>query len=246
MGLGPMGKKQKILKELKILTILTVLVFTFRSSFFEPFRIPSGSMIPTLMIGDFILVSKLSYGIKIPFSNIAVMGLNWDPIYLFGMDDPDRGDVIVFKYPEEPSVNYVKRVVGLPGETLEIRDKVVFINNRPLLSEEIDGSKIMEDMDDKFKRYQFKFYKAQTGGHEHIVQINANNIFQRDYGPVEIPPDRFFVMGDNRDFSEDSRSWGLVPKKNIKGKAILVWFSMIFFPFENMKARFHRIGTLIN
>lgn len=239
------SRKKKILRELKILFFLTLGVFAFRSSFFEPFRIPSGSMIPTLMIGDFILVNKFSYGIKVPFSNLALLGINWDPIYLFGMDDPQRGDVIVFKYPEDPSINYVKRVIGLPGETLEIRDKVVYINDKPLLSKEISGKEIMEDMDDRFKRYNFKFYQNQTGETSHVTQVNPGNIFQRHYGPVEIPPGHFFAMGDNRDFSEDSRSWGFVPKKNIKGKAILVWFSMIFFPFQNMKARFHRIGAII-
>ena len=156
-------KKQKAVKEVKSIILIVSLVLVFRSVFFEPFRIPSGSMIPTLMIGDFILVNKMSYGFKVPFSDISIFDFNSDPIYLFGKSDPKRGDVVVFKFPNDRSINYIKRVVGLPGDEIEIRNKVVFVNGKPLEMKEIPGKDIMEDMDDKFKGYNLKFFNIKTG-----------------------------------------------------------------------------------
>lgn len=239
-------KKQKFLKEFKSISLILIVVFTFRSVFFEPFRIPSGSMIPTLMIGDFILVNKFSYGYKIPFSDFSFMNINWNPIYLFGEEDPKRGDVIVFKYPESPSINYIKRVVGLPGDVIEIRNKLVYINGELLPVEEIDGDEIMQDMDDKFKVFNLKFYEASTGEAKHIVQQDDDNFFKVDFDRRKIPEGQYFVMGDNRDFSSDSRFWGYVPHEFIKGKALFVWFSMIFpFSENDFKFRPGRIGTPI-
>lgn len=120
-----LSKKGKFVKELKSFVLIILSVLIFRSVLFEPFKIPSGSMIPTLLIGDFILVNKFAYGFKVPFSD-------WfsDPIYITGPQQPDRGDVIVFKYPKDTNLNYIKRVVGLPGDTIEVIDKVVYINNK--------------------------------------------------------------------------------------------------------------------
>lgn len=243
---APPTKKQKFVKEAKSIGLILIVVFTFRSVFFEPFRIPSGSMIPTLMIGDFILVNKFSYGFKVPFSDFSFMNINMDPIYLFGKTGPERGDVIVFKYPETPSVNYIKRLVAVPGDTVEIINKVVYVNGEKLLVEEIDGSEIMEDMDEKFKAFNLKFYEAQTGDAEHIIQQDDDNYFKVDYEKRTIPEGKYFVMGDNRDFSYDSRFWGFVPEEYIKGKALFVWFSMIFpFGEHDFKFRPWRIGTSI-
>ncbi|MBF0207957.1 MAG: signal peptidase I [Oligoflexia bacterium] len=235
---------QKIIREVKTIAVIILLVFVFRSIFFEPFKIPSGSMIPTLMIGDFILVNKLAYGLKVPFSDLFS-----DPVYISESKRPERGDVIVFKYPKDPSINYIKRVIGLPGDTVEMRDKVVYINGNPITPhaiEEPKAKKYMEDMDDKFKEMNLKFFNSKTGNHNHIYQINEDNFFKSDFEKVVIPKDNFFVMGDNRDFSADSRYWGPVPFENIKGKAVLVWFSMITpFSENNFKFRPWRIGTKI-
>lgn len=153
-----LSKKGKFVKELKSFVLIILSVLIFRSVLFEPFKIPSGSMIPTLLIGDFILVNKFAYGFKVPFSD-------WfsDPIYITGPQQPDRGDVIVFKYPKDTNLNYIKRVVGLPGDTIEVIDKVVYINNKAVETKEIAGEEIIEDMDERYKSYQFKFLETKTG-----------------------------------------------------------------------------------
>lgn len=242
-----LSKKQKLIKEIKSIAIIIIAVLTFRSVFFEPFRIPSGSMIPTLMIGDFILVNKFAYGFKVPFTDVVLGEKSFDPIYVGGKEDPKRGDVIVFKYPKDLSVNYIKRVVGLPGDTLEIRNKVVYINDKAIEPKEIDGKTIMDDMDDKFKGYNLKFYSVKTGEHQHIIQQDNDNYYKVDFDRITIPKDSFFVMGDNRDFSYDARYWGFVKHEQIKGRAMFVWFSLIF-PFGENPAKFRpwRIGTPIN
>lgn len=237
---------KKNIKEFGSLSLIIILVLAFRSVLFEPFKIPSGSMIPTLLIGDFIVVNKFSYGFKVPFSD-------WfsDPVYLGTPGKPKRGDVIVFKYPKNPDLNYIKRVVGLPGDSIEIVDKKVFINDKQISSQEIDGEYYMRDMDEKFKLYNFKFFKTKTGDVQHITQINVDNVYNSDYYKITIPKDKYFVMGDNRDFSSDSRIWGFVPFENIKGKAVMIWFSMnIPWPFitqdEVFSYRPWRIGTIID
>lgn len=239
-------KKSKFWSEFKSISLIIVTVLAFRSVFFEPFKIPSGSMIPTLLIGDFILVNKFSYGFKVPFSD-------WfsDPIYITGPGKPERGDVIVFKYPKDESLNYIKRVIGLPGDTVEIIEKVVYVNDKPIETKVIDGKEIMEDMDDKFKRYNFKFFQTKTGEHDHVSQIDQDNIWYPNFKKIKVPEGSYFVMGDNRDFSQDSRYWGFVPSNNIKGEAILIWFSWSFpWPWENSEETFKfrpwRIGTLID
>ena len=240
------SKKEYLKKEVKSISLILLVVLIFRSMLFEPFKIPSGSMIPTLMIGDFILVNKYSYGLKLPFSDVNLFGFNSDPIYLFGKENPKRGDVIVFKYPNDKSINYIKRVIGLPGDTIEIKNKNVYVNDKPIDVKPINGKRIMDDMDDKFKGYNLLFFESETGKHKHVIQQDGNNYFRSDFNKRVIPKGKYFVMGDNRDFSSDSRFWGYVPRKNIKGKALFVWFSMIF-PWNDdpLKFRPWRIGTKI-
>lgn len=235
-------KKQKIIKEVKSIILIIVGVFAFRSTFFEPFKIPSGSMIPTLMIGDFILVNKFAYGLKVPYSDMF-----WDPIYISSFESPKRGDVVVFKYPKDVSFNYIKRVVGLPGDEVEMIDNVVYVNGQAIPATAFDGTKIMDDMDDGFKDYDFLFFKAQTGEHDHVIQFTKDIYRHQQFPKTKVPVGHYFMMGDNRDFSSDSRFWGFVPKENIKGRAMFVWFSAIF-PFSEFPMRFrpHRIGTAIH
>lgn len=240
------SKKDKFVKEVKSFALIILSVLVFRSMLFEPFKIPSGSMIPTLLIGDFILVNKFAYGLKVPFSD-------WfsDPVYITGAKQPERGDVIVFKYPKDTNLNYIKRVVGLPGDTIEVIDKVVYVNNKPIETTEVDGKKILEDMDDKYKAYQFKFLKTKTGDKSHITQVDTGNDYFANYYKFTVPKDNYFVMGDNRDFSADSRRWGTVPFGHIKGKAVMIWFSLsvpsLFGDDEQDTWKFRpwRIGTII-
>lgn len=240
-------RKKKIVREIKSIAIIALVVFAFRSVFFEPFKIPSGSMIPTLMIGDFILVNKFAYGIRVPFTDTQFSSKS---IYIFGQSGPKRGDVIVFKYPGDKKTNYIKRVIGLPGDEIEIINKVIYVNGKAIQRTEVThdkvGKKILGDMDDKFTSYKLKVYQAKTGEHTHHVQYDEQNAFKTDYDKRKVPPGHYFVMGDNRDFSYDSRFWGFVPFDYIKGRAIAVWFSMIM-PWEGTtKFRGHRIGTVID
>lgn len=248
-------KKEKFIKELKSTVVIVIAILAFRSTCFEPFRIPSGSMIPTLMIGDFILVNKMSYGIKLPFSDIGIGPFNWKPIYLFGESKPKKGDVIVFKYPQDYTISFIKRVVATPGDTVEVKNKIVYVNDQVVQETPVDGTKYMDDMDDSFRQYNLKFFETSSGEAKHIVQHDNRDIPEefrmqdpRFYMEKRtVPKGSYFAMGDNRDFSMDSRYWGFVPHEYIKGKAILVWFSMIF-PFieENpFKLRWWRIGNLI-
>lgn len=238
-------KTQKTLQEIKGLALMIFFVFLFRSMFFEPFKIPSGSMVPSLMIGDFILVNKLAYGVKLPFTEWLVDIVLESPIYLQNFIPPKRGDVIVFVYPKDTSMYFIKRLIGLPGDVIEIVDKRVYINGKEIATQVIDGTNIMADMDDKFKKEKFLFYQGDIEGKKFTYQIVED---QSSHEPIKftVPPKEYFVMGDNRDFSSDSRFWGTVPERYIKGKAILVWWSMIF-PWNEYPAKFrpHRIGRKI-
>jgi signal peptidase I len=248
-GLSPSSpsKRVRFAKEALALVLIGFLVIIFRSVAFEPFKIPTGSMIPSLRIGDFILVNKFAYGVKLPFSDLTIGSINLDPIYLFGKKDVKRGDVIVFKYPKDPSINYIKRVIGLPGETVEIKNKKVFINGTPLEEAKLDGELFMKTMDEKYRDNKLAFYQVKLKEKNFDYQIDEDNFFKVDYAKRKIPEGHYFVMGDNRDFSYDSRYWGVVPHKNIKGQAFLVWLS-INSPDnsqESFSFRSERIGELI-
>lgn len=220
------SRRKKFLKEVIGLVLIGILVAIFRSVAFEPFKIPTGSMIPSLKIGDFIIVNKFAYGLKLPFSDVTFGGMNLSPIYLFGEKTIQRGDVVVFKYPKDPTINYIKRVIGLPGETIEIRNKIVYINDKELVREQVDGQEFMMDMDHKFKDNNLSFYKVSLENKVFYYQVDKDNFFKVNYKKRTIPPNHYFVMGDNRDFSYDSRYWGVVPHEYIKGKATHIWMSI--------------------
>lgn len=244
----PVNYKKGFLRELLGLILIGFMVLVFRSSLVEPFKIPTGSMIPTLRIGDFILVNKFAYGLKLPFSDLSIGGLNLDPIYLFGQKPIQRGDVIVFKYPKDPSINYIKRVIGLPGDVIEIKEKKVYVNGDMLDLEKLPSRPYMKTMDSKFRDNNLAFYKAKIEGGSFIYQVDNDNFFKVDYPKRTVPKDKYFVMGDNRDFSYDSRYWGMVPRSNIKGKAFLVWLSLNIpeDSGEDIEFRSDRFGHIIN
>lgn len=206
--------------------ILAVLIL--RSFLIEPFRIPSGSMMPTLLSGDFILVNKFDYGIRLPVVNAKVIELG----------SPERGDVVVFRYPEDPKIDYIKRVVGLPGDTITYYGKQVYINGEPAKQERIGGyfhageGKHMNNADQR---------REQLGDVEHEILVSAN---RRGFdGEYVVPEGHYFVMGDNRDHSSDSRFWGFVPDENLVGKAFMIWMN-----WDGVQSRvsFERIGNMID
>lgn len=210
-----------------------LIVFGLRSFIVEPFKIPSGSMIPTLLVGDFILVNKWTYGIRLPVINKKIVDVN----------SPKRGDVMVFRYPADPSMDYIKRVVGLPGDRIEYIDKRLRINGEAVAIAPQD------DYLHPDRLYYSPRFLEKLGAVEHSVLI------ERDVPPFvpqvldyprrenctyttagvrcTVPEGHYFVMGDNRDASSDSRVWGFVPDENIVGRAFFIWFN-----FNDMK----RIG----
>jgi signal peptidase I len=214
-----------------------LVVFLLRSFLFEPFKIPSGSMIPTLLVGDLILVNKYHYGVRLPVLNKKIIANH----------DPQRGDVMVFRYPKDTSTDYIKRVVGIPGDEVSFRNQQLYINGQPQKLEQIPPPGFY----DEDQRLYFPEFKEKLGDVEHRILLNPGS--QPFYGPddkitfpfrencrysaegvtCKVPPGHYFMMGDNRDNSQDSRFWGFVPDENIVGRAFLVWMN-----FGNFK----RIG----
>jgi signal peptidase I len=186
--------------------ILAVLVI--RSFIVEPFRIPSASMVPTLHIGDFILVNKFSYGIRLPVLNNKIIDL----------DEPQRGDVAVFRYPPQPNIDYIKRIVGLPGDRVGYFNKTLYINDEEIVQEGLE--KQVEHLGVVPARNEV-LYEHLGEGH----QIAVSPKRQRMEVDFVVPEGEYFVMGDNRDNSSDSRFWGTVPEQNLVGKAFYIWMS---------------------
>jgi signal peptidase I len=202
-----------------------LVVFLLRSFLFEPFKIPSGSMIPTLQVGDLILVNKYHYGIRLPVINKKIVANH----------DPARGDVIVFRYPIDPRVDYIKRVVGVPGDEVSYLNKELRINGQP-----VPTRRLPDEYDDESLGYRQRFVE-KLGPVEHMIQRRAdappfsgphydfkykeNCRYSAEGFVCKVPPGHYFAMGDNRDNSEDSRYWGFVPDENIVGKAFFVWMN---------------------
>ncbi|WP_028574118.1 signal peptidase I [Desulfonatronovibrio hydrogenovorans] len=194
---------QTMLKEYaEALIIALVLALFIRTFVVQAFKIPSGSMLQTLQIGDHLLVNKFKYGIQMPFMDR----------YIFQFDGPELQDIIVFEFPEDPSKDFIKRVVGTPGDVIEVRDKVFYRNGEPV--------------------------------HEEYIQHTDERVADRrdNFGPYTVPENSYFVLGDNRDESYDSRFWGVVEREKILGKAWIIYWS--WEGFSNV--RWSRIGNRIN
>jgi signal peptidase I len=203
-----------------------LIVFLLRSFLFEPFKIPSGSMVPTLLVGDLILVNKFHYGVRLPVLNKKIIANN----------DPQRGDVMVFRYPVDPRVDYIKRVVGIPGDEVAYLNQKLTINGQPVPTKALG-----EFYDEDSMRYVPMFSEllgavehrilvdprrpAFFGGDQKSFPFSQNCRYQPEGVVCKVPPGHYFMMGDNRDNSQDSRFWGFVPDENIVGKAFFVWMN---------------------
>lgn len=206
--------------------LLAVLVL--RTFVVEPFRIPSRSMVPTLLVGDFILVNKFEYGLRLPVFHTEILDLG----------EPERGDVMVFRYPGDPSVDYIKRVIGLPGDTIAYRNGHLYVNDKLVPVEPI-GLYTGDGAPDVMTRLEVE---TLPGDIEHPILDELSRP-----GPqqptVTVPPHHYFVMGDNRDNSADSRIWGFVPEDNLVGEAFMIWLSI---DYDDWDIRWSRIGSTID
>jgi signal peptidase I len=204
---APVKKKHIVREYAESIIIAVILALIIRAFVVQAFKIPSGSMEDTLAIGDHILVNKFIYGSKIPFSDKRIWKIR----------DPKRGDVIVFEYPEDPSKDFIKRVIGTPGDVIEERDKKVYVNGKP--------------------------YVNPHEVHKETDLIPREQNPRDSFGPVTVPADSYFVMGDNRDRSYDSRFWGFVKNSKIKGLAFIKYWS---WDSANFRVRWGSIGKTIN
>lgn len=204
----PVMKKKHIVREYAESIIVAILLaLVIRTFIVQAFKIPSGSMEDTLLIGDHLLVTKFLYGTKIPFTDKKILKIR----------DPKQGDVIVFEYPEDPSKDFIKRVVGTPGDVIEVKDKKLFVNDKP--------------------------YNNPHEVHKEKEIIPKEQNPRDNFGPFTVPANSYFVMGDNRDRSYDSRFWGVVPSAKIKGLAFIKYWS---WDADKFGVRFKNIGRLID
>jgi signal peptidase I len=215
------GKEPVIVEYSKSFFPVLLIVFLLRGFVVEPFRIPSGSMLPSLYIGDFILVNKFAYGIKLPVVNKTIIELN----------QPERGDIVVFRYPRDPNLDYIKRVIGLPGDHIAYYNKVLYVNSKPVARDFVGqyngpGQTFANEYAEKLENAEHSIL---------LLPARPNNL----QGEYIVPEDMYFVMGDNRDNSNDSRVWGPVPAANLVGKAFMIWMHF------SDELHVDRIGNLI-
>lgn len=236
-------KKSVVREYIEALLVAGLIALFIRAFIIEAFKIPSGSMIPTLSVGDHIFVNKFVYGLRFPFTRN----------YFVKFGTPEKGDVIVFICPTDDGKDFIKRVIGKPGDKVRVFGTSVEVNGELLEHEEVTLSndpkdkRVLEVLGSDIKEIpyvpnytDFNFYEEEAGNLEHLVQYEKD-IYRNDY-EVLVPEGHYFVMGDNRDNSADSREWGFVPEGNIKGKAMFVWLSL---DKDQGGVRWHEFGRWI-
>ena len=226
------AKKKGTFREYAEALLTAILIaLVIRAFVIEAFKIPSGSMLPTLSIGDHIFVNKFIYGLRIPFTKYRILDVS----------EPERGDVVVFIYPTEERKDFIKRIVGVPGDHVRLEGRDVWVNGhrlpeRPLSVTEFPGDKRRLVV----RNGSMKFYEEDLDGVEHLVQYE--NHLEREKFEAVVPEGEYFMVGDNRDNSSDSREWGFVPRDNIKGKAMFVWLPV---DKDHGGVRWHEFGRWI-
>lgn len=207
---------------------ILLIVFFLRSFLYEPFRIPSGSLMPSLLIGDFLIVNKFDYGIRLPVIHTKIINRG----------EPERGDIVVFRHPPDPSKLLIKRVIGVPGDRIDYVNKVLYINGKKIPQEfkqytVSQENGVKQDVEEKAE---------DLLGKKHLIYQNVNQP-GFDYHNIVVPNNMYFMMGDNRDDSADSRYWGFMPEENIVGKAVRVWMS---WDSLNNTIRWNRLGKRVS
>lgn len=221
---SPLDNEPIIVEYARSFFPVVFIVLLLRSFLVEPFRIPSGSMIPTLLIGDFILVNKFTYGIRLPVINKKI--IEWG--------EPKRGDIVVFRYPKDPTVDYIKRVIGLPGDRIGYVNKQLYINGH-LAKQALVG------MYEGAGQMGETLINEELDTISHDILVRSGEPSMRE-GEFIIPENQYFVMGDNRDNSNDSRFWGTVPEDHLVGRAFFIWMS---WDAGKPSIVFNRIGTVL-
>lgn len=204
------------------------IVLIIRSFVVEPFRIPTGSLEPTLVPGDFIAADKFAYGLRLPVIHTEILKTG----------EPKLGDIVVFRWPVDTNIDFIKRVVGVPGDTISYVNKVLYINGVEQPQTNVGTA---TDSDGKGSQWTVDVRSETLNGIKHLIYIRPD--FPAQNFTITVPPGHYFMMGDNRDNSEDSRYWGFVPEKDLLGKAFIVWFS---WNGNKDSIRWSRVGTLIN
>ena len=206
-----------------------LIVLILRSFLFEPFRIPSGSMIPTLKVGDFILVNKFTYGIRLPAIDTKIINIG----------EPSRGDVAVFRYPQDPSIDYIKRIIGIPGDKITYSGKNVYVNGDRLPQTMVG---VYTETKEGLPIPGASRLTETIGSSQHEILIDSTKRGFSKEAVWQVPDGHYFVMGDNRDNSNDSRFWGTVPEENLVGKAFMIWMN---WNFDDGGVEWGRIGNTI-
>lgn len=217
---------------------ILLIVFLLRAFLYEPFRIPSGSLEPTLRMGDFILTNKFDYGLRLPILRTKLVNIGI----------PKRGDIVVFRWPPDTSYYFIKRVIGLPGDRVNYMNKVLTINGKEMTQTALHTPPVLNTIQLE-NGYTIRVEKKEEdlGGVKHYIYLEPARGLGYNFQNINVPQGMYLVMGDNRDDSADSRYWGFVPEENIVGKAVLVWMSWdSFAPSWAQKIRWERIGRSVH
>lgn len=244
MAQNPPRKKNVIREYAEAILVALIAALILRIFVVQAFRIPTGSMKDTLLVGDFLLVNKFIYGVRTP-DRIPLIDVKIPHFRLPAVKEPKPGDIIVFKYPLDEKLDYIKRCIAVGGQTVEVRKGIVYVDGKPEGKYEYVGQKY-----DPVEGEYVNYYKVtkENGKVYTIRRYNRVNLENDNFGPVKVPEGYFFGMGDNRDNSADSRSWGFIPRDNILGEALIIYFSwdshVPLYKFYK-KIRFRRLAKLI-